>query len=449
MWSVGKRIVFAEIIFSYLLPAALYFILRGNAPNEWIPEPLGVTFWVLLASTITSFFLFGFLLSGFEKKLISFNLFSRRLTIRGAFAAFAVIFSICSAIFLLRGLNHYRYDRTPASERLSVPLLVALFGKSFVAFQALFMLINGPDRRIFRDYRWYWPLIVVSLAFSVDGSMSLLLVLIVMGITLFPRLFAPLLYSLTVARKKKFFALMVAVPILCVILLSAAWFFGESVKRNSVESAKAAFFESGAHMFYWYANRISTHFYSLNIIGARALRDPHLVSNAWEVIRANTYYRACVILGSICSSLPPRPDIVQISHLNDVLITASQTVRSGSSPGVIVSALYLFPFPLAPLVAGLFYYFVSLLVDYGNIFPKERLSFIGCLVGVFLLRAVLLDPADMVLALDTELMDFAVFTVACLLAHERNRAWVASPDRAQPDRSIPRSFSNSVESVRP
>jgi hypothetical protein len=434
MFSIGKKFVVADLVLNYVLVAALFMLTGDHGHTYFIKQPLGIPYVLAVLATLFSFLSFSALFSRVEMAA-RFSVPRFTLGIGGDRIAmlFALLFLLAAAGFFLLGMTRHRYDDIAASEQLSVFLLIVLVGKSVVSFQALYILIDGYKHKVFYRKGWYWPIVCLALALSSDGTMSALLFIVVTGITLLPRVVSPLLFSVLALRSPKFVAMSVLLPALMIVGVLLVWIVGEAVKRDSLAAAGSSFFnaEGAVHLFYWLSDRVSTQLYSVNIVAKAAYEQTAMNLDGLQIILENFTYRLCEVASGLCSTVQPRPELAQVSHLNYFNITSgSPLLTAGASPGVIASALYIFPPSLAPLLAGFYYYIVSFLMDYGAVEPGEKLSLLGYLAGLFLLRGVLLNPADMLLIISTPFIFLVTYIHVSVVAHNgKIRAMAESPAR--------------------
>lgn len=416
--TIGQKIVLADIVLMYVLPP-LYFFVMGERSYFSYYEDVTPTkfFWLYLLAVLVALFFLFFLssilspLKREQKEVGGGRIFSEIIWL-----PLALTFFFCSLIFFLSGLSQYRYDGGGVASRLSFWFAIAIFLQPFFSFQAALVLISDDNRVWVSHSKVYWTLVSLGMFLSVNGSMSLLLAVLISVATLFRDSLRSLIYNVDGFGYRRSKLAYAALVLLGLLVAFGVWLLGESVKRNSFSSAIE--FLSPGNLYVavtWVIERFSTLYFSIN----KLLHDifyeykdiNRFFAEGWNIIAQAMSYRMGVISENLVGDSSIMLDYKTIAHYNYFIINSDDNPlkNAGASPGILGSAVYIFPLLISPICAAVYYWFVSIAVDLAVLNKSTKLTIFGYIVTLFLLRGILLSPADAMLIVDQNFINLLIF----------------------------------------
>ncbi len=464
--TVGEKVVGLYFLAFYLGPLVANIVFRDNITSIYSIYPLTPT---TLCSLAGCFLLFHLGARRFSRWHLpappvalrhAVHFFGRTyLRLRLVLALGALILG-CKARWL--GLNSYRYADSSAGE-LNYPeiflmifatavILADLVGVLFATRQAAPAALSrrGIENR----------LLAISFILMANGTVTLLLGLLVAFGCFAPRAFRQLFFLPAAASLFSFASLRkIALSVFVVVgAFLLAWIGGETIKSRSVllrtgpaemantlapgapaasprtrnapprkplpgrdvtlastfkeRISRAGFFRQ--YPFY-FAESISVYYYTL-LFTEGAPRE--VLKNSEPTVLVyplrSLLFRLDHLTGGHFGV--PRPAIGSLMRLNYELLTEGPiNQRAGSSPGLLGSFNYVFPWPLGVVFAALYLVLVKWLLDVNFAEPAEQsLSPVGSMLLLVFLHGLFQSPFDLLIVLDDGFVFFACLVGAAL-----------------------------------
>jgi hypothetical protein len=362
----------------------------------------------------------------------------------------AVVSILLSVPYLAAGFTSYRYSLTSLSESDSSLVLVMVVLNLLINADFFYCIFVRPFERVPILSRRYVEnvLLALMLVATANGTGSMLLALISLAYSLSPSFFYRFVFiSRTQSwwrRARRSLIVVVAIP----AVFAGAWASGEIIKMSS--STRYQGLANGWTAFsnvlvrspqivenfgYYMIGAVSTAYHSLNM----TTQTPRAQLNggeAWALVHPlqSFVFRLDYLTGRIVDV--PRPAYGSLSRLNYALLSDERQIsaRQGTSPGLLASFVYIFPFPLSALFCALYLRWVSratnrLLGQHRH----ERLSFPAMLLLLFNMLVFFQAPFDLLPIFDNATMYAAILLgVAYVCRPQRKRAAVATVPHADP-----------------
>lgn len=405
--SSGSRLIFFYILSAYLIPACLVGILG----YPWIYREFDLNYCglgVLLLVFIVYFYLGNFsVIKDAPQKIIhsaNFVFLLRKKNILIYLLIVSVIIAASGAVFQLNG---FRYSDTGISESplLWLTILLALVPSFLQFFLMVYIFYSSTGGGMVERL-----LLALGLLLSSNGIATLLIAMLAVMHLLFPQTLKRILFKEPIFFRKRnnhiFHEIIEALCFLLisVVLMAVAWIAGEGIKRGELSTVIDLVFSDQLLPFAqeWIVLRVSPSYISL-----LAALDEYSLNTQWNVLEDHFF----APMGSFLFRLNTlsvnmldfqRPLNGSIARVNYLLITDPEFVRDreGTSPGLVASFLYCFPFPLNFFVLTFYLFFLqrfsSRLIDGIN----RKMSFIGWCVFLIFMLPMFVSPVDFLLIID-------------------------------------------------
>ncbi len=402
----ATKLLLAYLVLAYVIPSALISIY--GVPEYYIEAiPRSAPTLVLILS------LLAFLAIGNLRRNNQTAHFERY-TFRSPSShlqTLALLALTIAAIYgYANGFSGFRYSDQGLAERGSpmafayaaVPTLLQCFLLVYAFYDrnATRLTVGATFRRC---------LLAVGLLLSANGIVTMLVAMAGTTYLFFPQTMQRVLINRGAAGDGKLGARMlrrasvITLLVILAVLAASGWVLGEATKRGELGSVVDLITGEGVAEWFllWAAERSSPSYISLMV----AL-DRYALATDWSVVREHFLaplqslaFRADYLFLHVFDV--PRPDDGSIMRINYNLIeTNPSNFRAGTSPGLIASFLYCFPFPLnfTVLIAYmlLLQRFLSRLV---SALPG-RLTLIGLVVFLHFMLPLFASPIDLLLIID-------------------------------------------------
>lgn len=329
-----------------------------------------------------------------------------------------------SVAFIASGLSDYRYSSQGISQTGSPVLLLLIFLTGVlrvVVLADLFYNMFVSRRRLPRFLSRVWRenvLLSSALLLMADGTGSAFLALIAFAYAVHPSGFRFIVFQ--TGRPGRLQIARVVAVLAIGVLFMVAWFLGESLKASTgtngslgggIETTWGVITAPGfaTDFFLYFVGRLSTYYYSLLFTVGHSWMQ--INSPDWALLYPlkSLLFRPDFLLGSPFDI--GRPDVGSISALNyRNLHLGVLNPREGSSPGLVSSFVYVFPFPFNVFFCALYMAWLSrmfdrLIIGAGN----ARLSVLGSMLVLMFVIIFFQSPFDFLRVIDDGVIQVAVF----------------------------------------
>jgi hypothetical protein len=405
--SAGSRLIFLYVLYAYIVPACVIFYLG----YPWIYREFDLNYvaLIILFLIFTVYWIVG---NFRNKKIIPkkirksenllFLLNKKKFLISLLFGS--VLIAAFGAVFQLNG---FRYLATGISESPSffLTILLALVASLLQFFLMVYVFYSTTGGEALER-----GLLALGLLLSSNGIATLLVAMLGVIHLFFPKTLRKILFidvvsfkTLNQYRYQKIITSLFFLP-MSVVLAAFAWIAGEAIKRGELSSVMDLVLSDELVSFAqdWIVLRVSPSYVSL-----LAALDEYALNTQWEVVQDHFFAPISTFLfrfNALAYNIfdYPRPLDGTIARINYLLITSPEFVsdREGTSPGLIASFLYCFPFPLN------FMALISYLLFLQNLFSRmigginREMSFIGWTIFLVFMLPMLSSPFDLLLIID-------------------------------------------------
>ncbi len=433
----GQKVVTAYFGLFLLVPMLGGWLLGDVIAGSYIVRPLTAEAMLLIVGGYIGFLLLGAvrLLPPVRAAALHRLLCRLGVSYLRVRPVIAAVMFLVAVSFFVGGGNSYRY----AVERISDA------GSRIVFVSAMLIIVASVDLCYCIFVRWrHRPsatlqrrtadaMIGGALVLFANGTASLLLAGLACACVLLPGLTRRFLFvrarSVTPVRLLKATAAVIALA----AFVPLAWTAGETIKRSSAgdplswnlfrsEVRRITSSETLQTWGVYLVSTVSTHYYSTRFaaelpageLASRGVATPAVLPIQSMLFRLDYLLGAPLGIG--------RPDPGSLSRLNYVMLTppALQNDRAGTSPGMVASFAYAFPFPASILALALFARGVASLID--TALGRRRNDVLSG-VGVFLLLLFLLgafqSPLDVLILFDENAIYLMLLTAVALAQRPR------------------------------
>lgn len=420
--SVGQRLITTWFVIAYLLPMIGNSLFPDDIVSSYQIFPVGPTAVWTLATT----FLLFLGLSSFRAPMfptLSFPVLSNWIfRIGRAYRRYRLPFAVASVgvaiVYMSSGLSRYRYVAESISETGS-PLMLGTNVLNLVltadVFHSMFLERNTgrrPESRLFLENN----LVVLALALTANGTVTMFLALAAAMRTLLPATFERLMFRRgRESRLRSALKGSLAVTAVGVVFMGA-WFGGETIKASSgtgVAFDLSVFLTSGTRVasritdtaefgrwfVFYLIERQSIYYYSFLHTCALSWTDlQHAFGPVLLVPFKTLAFRLDYLTGGVMGI--ERPEISSVNVLNYRLLSAGPlNLREGSSPGLIAAFQYIFPLPLAVVFCALYLRWLAGAID-RTVGRYRDLSIVGLLLLLAYTLGLFQSPFDLFIVFD-------------------------------------------------
>jgi hypothetical protein len=425
--SGGQRVVTAFYLLFYVVPLIGFTLLPHRLETPYRTAPPSWYALLLLAGTYSLFLALSVFAAGSAARVRW-----RRLTRVAAWfgrvyrrrrLAMAVALLALVPVYLSAGYSGYRYDPQNLSEINSSLLLFVVAVHHLILLDVFYSLFVQPQprRSLPVRYRLESVLLASLLVFFANGTASMVLALGALAYSLFPRLVVGQLFTPRRAGALAATARLGAAGTVCLAGFFVAWLLGETIKntvtqQQDASTAIANTLDSTVRTPGWaqdyglyLVSAVSSYYHALVYTSEvpRSALTPDGVSPITYPLRA-LLFRFDYLAGDVLGI--ERPVIVSLSRLNylNTIDLPDVAEREGSSPGVIASFTYVFPFPFNLLLCAVYLVAVSHVIDVLlAAHPRETLSPIGVVAMLVFVMGLLQSPFDLLAIFDPIALFFA------------------------------------------
>lgn len=310
------------------------------------------------------------------------------------------VFFLLSIDWFRSSLTTYRYEDVNISDNLSITLLLVVIYK-FLFFleiwKELVVLYLKGESVIKHKY-----LILVSMILTLTGTTSVLMLVIISVVIVFPKAVKMLAATKLTARKVlRFFLLVFILP----WLLVYGFHVGVNIKNkeNLTFEQRFSTTKNVDRIKNFLIVRFSTTFYVHTVFSETDYSDNIDHFENLTIPFQNALFRLNVLLGSPFDI--DKPNYARVSQLNyKEMLLAQKDSRSGASTGLFPGFAYVFPYWLA-IVVSIFY--LAALVSLFDFISKP--SWFLALASLLFLLEFFKSPVDLLNFVDPGFFKFLFF----------------------------------------
>lgn len=422
--SIGQKVVTAYFVVAYGLPMAGNALLGDSLRSSYDILPLTPGSVAVLGAVYVLFLALSWynvpvlpqtdlpLVTGVARRVGEVY---RRWRLPIAAAALILAVAYASA-----GFSRYRYLSEGISETGSLLLLLMNAMNMIITadlLHALFME-HGAELRILSSRYVENNLLALTLLITATGTASMFLALTALAYSLMPRAFRRLTFVRRGHWDVKRAALTAVSAVTLPVVFFAAWLSGEAIKVSSHGLAafdKSVILTAGQQVLdrlaggagfargyvLYLVERLSVYYYSFLLTASRSWEElQHGATSVLSFPLKTFLFRLDYLLGSPLGAA--RPETGSIMVLNYQFLTVGPvSLREGSSPGLVASFNYVFPFPLNVVFCALFLRWVARAITVTVEKSKdETLSVVGALLLLAFVQSVFQSPFDLLMVFD-------------------------------------------------
>ncbi len=439
--SFGQRLVAAFFLLMYVLPLVGDILFGDKIFSIYKKTPLTPEAILMFAGT---FVLFMVISRG--PRLV---IFPRGLagSVRGVFARvgrlylrYRLPFALGSFVFAVpylgAGLSAYRYSSDRITDVDSTLGLIVIVLNLVATVDMIYWMFSRPieNRPLLSRRRVEHVLMSVLLLITANGTASMLGALAAMGFSLVPSLFHRYVFrpdgQTFIARASH--SLIVFILVLAVG--SSAWVAGEIIKLSSAEVDADLIEGAGAlqthieespefvsSFGYYLVEGMSSYYHSALFTTSTDHSDLSGGASTPLLHPLQSFlFRLDYLTGRFMKV--PSPEHGSLSRLNYALLSDEPEIseRQGTSPGVLGSFNYVFPFPLSIFGCAIYLAWVARMTN-GLLRSHrgEKLTVIGTLLLLFYMLIFFQSPFDFLLVIDNGFI-FAALIAAIAFTAERS-----------------------------
>lgn len=389
----------------YVLPFFLHlfyaeefrFLFKGTEdklPLVLIFLFLGLVLFMHHFVEIKSNFLFAYFGKVFEKKLVNILILT--------------IYFILSLRFSLQFDLSFRHTggATISGEGFEVMLLFVL--QAYARIYLLFLMlkyVNGLPIQFYQ--RVLVAVVALSLILTIMTSLDFLYIVVAVLLATSREKY---LFDNLIKRKSGFLFLL-QILLLCLIVVIV--FFIGFANKIGIDAAIYFFTTNSGHLIMSVSRRISTFYVSVLALGGNDLFENSDAINTVAGVIDNMKLRTSIILG--IGENVQRPEIWSVNRMNYLeIFNNTYNERTGASPGLVASALYLPFFPFNFILISLYVVFVIKAFNSALTNLKVKLNFFSRFLLLFFLIPLLQSPVDYLNIINPSLIYLFLF-LGCTL----------------------------------
>lgn len=198
--------------------------------------------------------------------------------------------------------------------------------------------------------------------------------------------------------------------------------------RSQLDEKLASFTDSIAAMFskqflYYITERFSSHYYSYSFLVKNSFENLHWQGVPASLIPFGTFlFRADFISGRFLGI--SRPTVNSVAQLNYKLLAESPNkTREGTSPGLIGSFSYAFPWPVGTVVTIFYLFFICFLLDgLLNRRKNERISLLGLVILLHVFQNFMDSPLDFLILIDNSIFKVMIIVGMFLYVQSKDNS---------------------------
>lgn len=332
------------------------------------------------------------------------------------FALFSIVIAFLSLGY---GLSSYRYQTMGISQQSHVALiLLSMLCINILMFDALASIFFhvGVNSKLSLNKRMQNIVVCVALLLLSNGVVTLFMGLFFCFYCFFPRIFFAIFFidpskiHIRYLIGRFFGWVFFSFLVFCVLM--SAWLVGNAIKASSSGTTIYQSYQTKAegliinanfleNYLYYLIETTSSSYYSylLTLSGSDSMTDTGFFYTLSYPLNT-LLFRVDYFLGGFFSV--PKPQVSSVSHLNYfILVIKPRSVREGTSPGLIASFNYVFPFPLSGFFCALYMSFLSRILNVLLPSPQKKIiSWCGVFIAVRFLLFLFQSPFDFITIFD-------------------------------------------------